>query len=160
MMLEYYKKPDETVKAWRNLWFHTGDLFYRDEDGFFYIVGRKKESIRRRGENISPYEIESVVNEHPSVLESAAVGVPSELGDEDVKVYLKLKPGAQLDFMEFIKWCDSKLPYYMVPRYVEVVDELPKTPTQRIQRFLLKERGVGNAFDALKAGYRPTRPIT
>lgn len=160
MMLEYYKKPDETVKAWRNLWFHTGDLFYRDEDGFFYIVGRKKESIRRRGENISPYEIESVVNEHPSVLESAAVGVPSELGDEDVKVFIKLKPGTQLDFMEFIKWCDNKLPYYMVPRYVEIVDELPKTPTQRIQRFLLKERGVGNAFDAFKAGYRPKKPVT
>ncbi|MDW8063733.1 MAG: AMP-binding protein, partial [Candidatus Caldarchaeum sp.] len=129
MMLEYYKRPDETVKAWRNLWFHTGDLFYRDEEGFFYIVGRKKESIRRRGENISPYEIESVVNQHPAVLESAAVGLPSEVGDEDVKIYLKLKPGEKIDFLDFLRWCDRNLPYYMVPRYVEVVEELPKTPT-------------------------------
>ncbi|MEM4413114.1 MAG: ATP-dependent acyl-CoA ligase [Candidatus Caldarchaeum sp.] len=160
MMLEYYKKPDETVKAWRNLWFHTGDLFRRDEDGYFYVVGRIKESIRRKGENISPYEIESVVNEHPAVLESAAVGVPSEVGDEDVKVYVKLKPGASIDHVEFLRWCDKALPYFMVPRYVEVVDELPKTPTQRIQRYLLKERGVGQAFDAVKAGFKPTKPIT
>jgi crotonobetaine/carnitine-CoA ligase len=160
MMLEYYKKPHETVEAWRNLWFHTGDLFYRDEDGFLYFVGRKKETIRRRGENISPYEIESVVNEHPAVLESAAVGVPSEIGDEDVKIYIVLKPGTHLDFMEFLTWCDQHLPYYMVPRYVEVVEALPKTPTQRIQRYLLKERGVGNAFDAFKAGFKPSKTIT
>ncbi|MDW8360293.1 MAG: AMP-binding protein [Candidatus Caldarchaeum sp.] len=159
MMMEYYKKPSETVRAWRNLWFHTGDLFYRDEDGYFYVVGRIKESIRRRGENISPYEIESVVNEHPAVLESAAVGVPSALGDEDVKVYLKLKPGARIDFVDFLKWCDKNLPYHMVPRYVETLDELPKTPTQRIQRYLLKERGVGQAFDAVKAGFKPTKPV-
>jgi crotonobetaine/carnitine-CoA ligase len=158
MMLEYYNKPRETVEAWRNLWFHTGDLFYRDEEGFFYFVGRLKESIRRRGENISPYEIESVVNEHPAVLESAAVGVPSELGDEDVKLYIVLKPGMQLDYMEFLEWCDKRLPYYMVPRYIEIVDELPKTPTQRIQRYILKERGVGNAFDAVKAGFKPSKP--
>ena len=159
MMLEYYKKPQETVTAWRNLWFHTGDLFYRDEDGFFYIVGRIKESIRRRGENISPYMVESVVNEHPAVLESAAVGVPSEVGDEDVKIYVKLKPGAHLDFLEFLSWCDKRLPYYMVPRYVEIVEELPKTPTQRIQRYVLKARGVGNAFDGLKAGFKPSKPF-
>jgi len=158
MMLEYYNKPRETVEAWRNLWFHTGDLFYRDEEGFFYFVGRLKESIRRRGENISPYEIESVVNEHPAVLESAAVGVPSELGDEDVKLYIVLKLGMQLDYMEFLEWCDKRLPYYMVPRYIEIVDELPKTPTQRIQRYILKERGVGNAFDAVKAGFKPSKP--
>jgi len=160
MMSEYYRKPEETVKTWRNLWFHTGDLFYRDEDGFYYFVGRLKESIRRRGENISPYEIENVVNKHPAVMESAAVGVPSEMGDEDVKIYLKLKDGAEFDYLEFLQWCDKNLPYYMVPRYIEVVEEIPKTPTQRIQRYLLKEKGVGNAFDAYKAGFRPTRPIT
>ncbi|MCS6785082.1 MAG: ATP-dependent acyl-CoA ligase, partial [Candidatus Caldarchaeum sp.] len=119
---------------------------------------RKKESIRRRGENISPYEIESVVNQHPAVLESAAVGLPSEVGDEDVKIYLKLKPGEKIDFLDFLRWCDRNLPYYMVPRYVEVVEELPKTPTQRIQRYLLKEKGVGLAFDAVKAGFKPTKP--
>ncbi len=159
MMLEYYKKPEKTVEAWRNLWFHTGDILYRDEEGFFYYVERKKDVIRRRGENIAPYDIESVVNQHPKVLEAVAVGVPSEVGEEDVKIYVKLKPGEQLDALDLLKWCDDRLPYYMVPRYVEYVDEIPKTPTQRAQRYLLKQRGIGQAFDAYKAGFRPKRPL-
>lgn len=159
MMLEYFNKPKETVEAWRNLWFHTGDILYMDEDGFFYYVERKKDVIRRRGENISPYDIESVANQHPKVLESVAVGVPSEVGEEDVKIYVKLKPNETLDPLELLKWLDERLPYYMVPRYVEFVDEIPKTPTQRPQRYLLRQRGIGQAFDAYKAGFKPKRPI-
>jgi len=159
MMLEYYKKPQQTVEAWRNLWFHTGDIVYRDEDGYFYYVDRKKDVIRRRGENIAPYDIETTVNQHPKVLEAVAVGVPSEVGEEDVKLYVKLKPGEQLDPLELAKWLDERLPYYMVPRYIEYVDEIPKTPTQRAQRYLLKQRGIGQAIDLYKLGFRPKRPI-
>ena len=157
MMLEYYKKPEKTVEAWRNLWFHTGDIFYMDEDGFLYFVERKKDIIRRRGENISPYDIESVVNKHPAILEAVAVGVPSELGEEEIKLYIKLKEGEKLDYMDFLKWCEKELPYYMIPRYIEIIEEVPKTATQRPKRYLLKERGVGNAFDAYAAGFRPRK---
>lgn len=157
MMLEYYKKPKETVEAWRNLWFHTGDLFYMDEDAFLYFVERKKDIIRRRGENISPYDVESIVNKHPAVIESVAVGVPSAIGDEDIKLYIKLREGESLDFMEFLKWCEKELPYHMIPRYLEIIDEIPKTLTQRSKRYLLKAKGVGDAFDAYKAGFKPRK---
>jgi crotonobetaine/carnitine-CoA ligase len=159
MMLEYYKKPEETVRAWRNLWFHTGDLVRMDEDGYIYFVGRKKDIIRRRGENVSPYYVESVINEYPGVVESAVVGVPSELGDEEIKACLVVRDKTGFDYLDFLRFCEERLPYYMVPRYVELVDELPKTPTQKIQRHVLKSRGVGKAFDAVKAGYKPKRPI-
>src|SRR6266567_2448269 len=96
MMSGYYKMPEATLEAFRNLWFHTGDLAYLDEEGFLYYVGRKKDAIRRRGENISAYEIEIVVNQHASVLESAAIAVASELGEDDVKIVVALKPGAEL----------------------------------------------------------------
>jgi crotonobetaine/carnitine-CoA ligase len=159
MMLEYYKKPRETVEAWRNLWFHTGDILYKDEDGYYFFVERKKDVIRRRGENIAPYDIERIVNGHPEVLEAVAVGVPSELADEEVKICVQVKPGRSLEPMELLRWCDERLPYHMVPRYIEFVDEVPKTSTQKVQRNLLRKRGVETAFDAMKAGFRPKKPV-
>ncbi len=158
MMSEYYKLPEETLRAFRNLWFHTGDLGYTDEDGYLYFVGRKKEAIRRRGENISAFEVESIVNQHPSVLESAAIAVPSELSEDDVKIVVVLKDGERVRPEELIKFCEDRMAYFMVPRYVEFRDELPKTPTQRVEKYKLQVEGHGpQTWDREKAGYRLSR---
>lgn len=153
MMSGYYKMPEATLEAFRNLWFHTGDLGYFDEDGFLYYVGRKKDAIRRRGENISAYEIESVINQHPSVLESAAIAVPSELGEDDVKIVAQLKPNAELGHEELIRFCEPRMAYFMVPRYVEFREALPKNPSQRIEKYKLRAEGITElTWDRLKAG--------
>src|SRR5208337_3775374 len=153
----YHKLPDATAQAYRGGWFHSGDLAKTDDDGFFYFSGRKKASIRRRGENISAWEIETVINDHPAVLESAAYAVPSELGEDEVKVAVVLRDGARFAPEELIGFCRERMAYYAVPRYVEVVDELPKTGTQRIQYAALKQRGIGNAWDREKAGINVAR---
>lgn len=154
MMSGYYNMPEETLRAFRNLWFHTGDLGYMDEDGFLYFVGRKKEAIRRRGENISAFEVERIVNQHPSVLESAAVAVPSELGEDDVKIVVVLRAGERLRPEELIRFCEERMAYFMVPRYVEFRDTLPKTPTQRVEKYKLQAEGNGpGTWDREAAGY-------
>ncbi len=153
MMSGYYKMPEATLEAFRNLWFHTGDLGYLDEDGFLYYVGRKKDAIRRRGENISAYEIESVLNGHPDVVESAAIAVPSELGEDDVKIVIVPKPGAELSHEEVIRFCESRMAYFMIPRYVELRESLPKNPSQRIEKYKLRANGITEAtWDRVKAG--------
>jgi carnitine-CoA ligase len=154
---QYHKLPEATAQAYRGGWFHSGDLAKIDEDGFFYFAGRKKASIRRRGENISAWEIETVVNQHPAVLESAAYAVPSELGEDEVKIAVVVKDGARLSPEDLIGFCGGRMAYYAVPRYVEVVDELPKTGTQRIQYAALKQRGIGRAWDREKAGLKVAR---
>ena len=153
----YHKLPDATAEAYRGGWFHSGDLAKTDRDGFYYFCGRKKASIRRRGENISAWEIETVVNQHPSVLESAAFAVPSELGEDEVKIAVVLKPRAKLPPEELINFARERMAYYAVPRYVEYLDELPKTGTQRIQYAALKERGIANAWDREQAGIKIAR---
>lgn len=150
----YHKRPDATEEAYRGGWFHTGDLASRDEEGFFYYRGRRKESIRRLGENISAWEIETVVNQHPQVLESAAFGVTSELGEEEVALAVIARVGERPTPMEILDFCQGKMAHYAVPRYVEFVDDLPKTPTQRIRYAALKEKGVTPAaWDRQQAGY-------
>jgi len=143
MMLEYYDRPEATVSAWRNLWFHTGDLGYFDEHGNLHFVDRKTFSIRRRGENISSQEVEQVILQHPDVEEVAVVGVDSELGDEEVKGYVvgDVEPASVVDV------CDGELADFKIPRYVEVVDELPRTETERVQKQKLSERGIVDAWD-------------
>ncbi len=136
--LEYYKDPEATAQKVREGWFYTGDLAYRDEEGWFFFVGRKKDVVRRRGENISPQEVEIVINTHPKVLESACFGVPSELGEEDVKVCVVPKPGMQPTFEEIFSFCQEKMAYFMVPRYLEFCERLPKTPTERVEKFKLQ----------------------
>jgi crotonobetaine/carnitine-CoA ligase len=158
MFLGYYKQPDKTKEAWEGGWFHTGDRGYQDENGYFYFIDRIKECIRRRGENISAFEIEKVVNSHPKVLESAAVPVPSELGEDEVMLYVILRPHKELSPEELIAYCEERMAYFMVPRYVEFVKELPKTPTEKIQKFELRKRGTRNAWDREKAGYKLKRP--
>jgi crotonobetaine/carnitine-CoA ligase len=158
MMLEYYNMPEKTLEACRNLWFHTGDLAKRDADGYYYFVDRKKDALRRRGENISSFEVERAINTHPSVLESAAVAVKSELAEDEVKICVVLKPGGTLSPEELIRHANDRMPYFAVPRYVEFLDSLPKTATERTQKYLLKQAGVTpNTWDREKAGVQVTR---
>jgi crotonobetaine/carnitine-CoA ligase len=138
----YYRMPEETLAAFRTLWFHTGDLARRDEDGYFYFAGRKKDAIRRRGENISAYEIEEAVAAHPAILEAAAVGVPSELTEEEVKLCVVLRSGASLAANDLVAFCRERMAKFMVPRYVEFMSELPKTPTQKVEKYRLRDAGV------------------
>ena len=137
----YYGAPDATVECFRNMWFHTGDRVWQDGDGYFYFLDRMKDSIRRRGENISAFDLECEVNLHPAVLECAAIGVPSELEEEDVKLAVVRRPGSRLDEEELIEFCQEKLPRFMVPRYLEFVDELPRTPTDKIAKYRLRAEG-------------------
>lgn len=153
MMSEYYNMPEKTLESFRNLWFHTGDLAKKDEDGYFYFVDRKKDALRRRGENISSFEVERAINTHPSVLESAAVPVKSELSEDEVKICVVLKPGSMLVPEELVEYANDRMPYFAVPRYVEFMESLPKTPTERVQKYLLKRAGVtANTWDREKAG--------
>src|SRR5580658_8029480 len=147
MFLGYLGKPEKTVESWRNLWFHTGDYVTRDSDGYYYFVDRKKDVIRRRGENLAPYDVESVLNLHPRVFESVVVGVPSPLGEEDVKAFVQLKPGAALEARELFEFCVAELPFFMVPRYIEFIEEIPKTANQKSQRYLLRGRRGGVEYD-------------
>jgi crotonobetaine/carnitine-CoA ligase len=154
MMQGYFRMPDVTLKAWRNLWFHTGDLMYRDEHGYMHFVDRVKERIRRRAENISSYEIESAALLHPAVAEAAAVGVPSEFeGDDDVKLLIITVPGAQVAPEALLGDLATELPHFMVPRYIEFVDVLPRTPTGKVQKASLRDQGVTPAtWDRKTAG--------
>jgi crotonobetaine/carnitine-CoA ligase len=150
--LEYWKRPDATAEAFRNLWFHTGDTARADQDGFFHYVDRIKDCIRRRGENISSWELESVISELDEVLEVAAYGVPSELGEDDVMIAVVLAPGRTLDLDRLFAHCERRLARFAVPRYVRVVEDLPKTPSQRVQKFALREAGVtAETFDRAAA---------
>jgi crotonobetaine/carnitine-CoA ligase len=154
----YYKLPEATADAYRGGWFHSGDLAEYDAEGFYYFRGRKKASMRRRGENISAWEIETVLNEHPAILESAAYAVPSELGEDEVMVAVIVRPNERLTPEELLDFCAGRMAHYAVPRYVDFVEEIPKTGTQRVQYGVLRERGVTpTAWDREKAGYQLQR---
>ena len=138
----YLNHPDETEHAFRDGWFHTGDLASRDDEGFFYYAGRKKESMRRRGENVSAWEVENIVDQFPGVLESAAHAVPSELGEDDIKVVVVPRDGATVDPRALVEFARARMAKYAVPRYVEIRNEIPKTPTQRPRYAELKAEGI------------------
>jgi carnitine-CoA ligase len=138
----YLNQPEATDEAFRGGWFHTGDLASMDDDGFLYYAGRKKESMRRRGENVSAWEVENVVNQYPGVLESAAHAVPSELGEDEIKVVVVPRDGGLVDPKELIDFCSTRMARYAVPRYVEIRAEIPKTPTQRPRYAELKAAGI------------------
>lgn len=146
-MSGYYNAPDKTAEAMAGGWFHTGDLGIRREDGYFVFLDRMKDTIRRRGENISSYFVEKAVSEHPDVLDSAAVGVPSELSEEDVKVFVIRRPGSALTAEELARWCDDKLSDFMRPRYIEFRDDFPRTETGRVHKYILRGEGPGAAWD-------------
>ena len=138
----YFGMPEETVKAWRNLWFHTGDRVVQSADGAFRFIDRIKDAIRRRGENISSYEVEQVLLAHPAVAGAAVYPVRSELAEDEVMAALVLKPGERLDLAVLARYCEERLPYFAVPRYVELMDDLPRTENGKVQKFKLRERGV------------------
>ena len=140
----YYGMPEATVAANRNLWFHTGDLARRNDEGYFSFVGRRTESIRRRGENISAFEIEEVVKLHPAVLDAAAYGVPSDLTEDDVMVAVVVRPGHTADPRALIDFCEAGMARHMIPRYVDIVDHLPRTPTEKVEKRTLVERGISS----------------
>ncbi|MCD4734604.1 MAG: ATP-dependent acyl-CoA ligase [Bacteroidales bacterium] len=158
ILLEYYKMPEKTVEAWQGLWFHTGDYMRKDKDGFFYFVDRKKDALRRRGENISSFEVEAVVNSHPAVFQSAAVPVHSDLEEDDVMVCMTLKPGEKVTPKEIIEHCNKNMAYFMVPRYLRFMDSLPKTPTERVQKYKLRKEGVTHdTWDIEQTDYKLQR---
>lgn len=145
--LGYFRNDKAAAEAMRGDWFCTGDLARQDTQGFYYFAGRKKDTVRRRGINISAWEVERVVGEHPAVVECALVGVPSDLGDEELKIFIRRAEGTTLAEEDFIAWCRPRLPAFQVPRYVEWIDEFPKTPTQRIRKRELS-RATASAWDA------------
>ncbi|MFC3040437.1 AMP-binding protein [Virgibacillus xinjiangensis] len=154
----YYGMPEATVKAWKNLWFHTGDRGRMDEDGYFYFVDRQKDVVRRRGENISSFEVESVINKHPAVHGSAVIGVPSELSEEEVLAVVQAKDDTKLSSRELLDFCQRRLPHFAVPRYVRFVEEFPRTPSQRIEKYKLRKQGITeDTWDREAAGYTVQR---
>jgi crotonobetaine/carnitine-CoA ligase len=130
----YFRDPDETKQVLRDGWLYTGDLGWTDPRGNFYFSARKKEIIRRRGENVSPGEIENVLNDHPEVGASAVIGVPSELSEDDIKAFVIMREASSVTGAELGSWCRSRLPKYKCPRYIEIVDELPLTETKKIAK--------------------------
>ena len=146
-MSGYYKEPEKTAEAMEGGWFHTGDQGLRRPDGYFVFLDRMKDTIRRRGENISSFLIEKVIGDHPQVQEVVAVGVPSELSEEDVKILCVLQPGATITEAELSDWCGPLLGDFMRPRYIEFRTEFPRTETGRVQKFELRSQGVGAAWD-------------
>jgi len=139
----YWHEPEQTVRAWRNLWFHTGDRVVADGDGCLRFVDRMTDSIRRRGENISSWEVERVLLQHPEVSEAAVVGVDAQLGESEVLAFLVPADGRRLDPQDIVSFCEPLLAAFAIPRYVEVVAELPRTQVGRVQKFLLRQRGLG-----------------
>jgi crotonobetaine/carnitine-CoA ligase len=154
----YCKNPEATAKAWRNGWFHTGDAFRIGEDGQFFFVDRMKDAIRRRGENISSFEVETEICAHPAIKEAAAVAVPSELAEEEVLAAVSLVEGATLDPAALVEFLVPRMAHFMVPRYIRIVADLPKTPTQKVQKHLLRSDGItADTWDREKAGIRLKR---
>ena len=150
VMQRYINKPDETIAAWGNLWYHSGDLGYLDADGYVYFVGREAHWIRRRGENVSAFEVEKAMTAHPAVQDCGVVGVPSELGEEDIKAYVEVVAGADQPAPEdLVAWCRERIAYFKTPRYIEFVAEFPRTMTKNeIARHELRALGIGTCWDA------------
>ena len=151
----YLGMPEKTVETWRNLWFHTGDALRRDAEGWYYFVDRVKDALRRRGENISSFEVESVIRAHPAIAECAVIGVQADeqAGEDEVKACVIVKESRTLDYGELIAWCDARMPPHMVPRYIEVMPSLPQTPSEKVKKKELREMGVTAAtWDRERAG--------
>lgn len=152
MFSGYWNNPEATVHTFRNLWHHTGDFGRIDEAGTLYFVDRKKDSMRRRGENVSSMELEEAIRKHDSIAAVAVHAVPSELTEDDIKACLVLTRGQTLEPEALFEFFRSSLPYYAIPRYVEIMDELPTNAVGRVQKFVLRERGITSNtwdFDAL-----------
>jgi carnitine-CoA ligase len=149
----YYKNPSATAAAWRNGWFHTGDAFRKDAEGYYYFVDRIKDAIRRRGENISSFEVEADVLAHPAVREVAAIGVPNAMSEEDVLVVVAPVDGHRIDPAALLDFLRPRMAHFMIPRYVRVLPELPKTATSKVMKHELRQQGVtADTWDREAAG--------
>jgi crotonobetaine/carnitine-CoA ligase len=152
VMTGYWNRPDWTEKTWRNLWLHTGDMLMKGQDGNLYFVDRTKDAIRRRGENISSMEVEQEINAHPDVLESAVIPVAAEETEQEVMAVVVVKPGRRISPEALIAFLNERMAYFMVPRFLEFATELPKTPTGKIQKYALRERGrTAQTWDRVEA---------
>ena len=157
-MAGYWRHPEWTQKAWSNLWLHSGDAMWRSSEGYFYFADRVKDSIRRRGENISSVEVENEINSHPDIVECAVFPVASEHTEDDVMAAVVVKPGRCLTPEDLIRFLEPRMAYFMVPRYVDLVTALPKTPTGKIQKYELRAEGVtATAWDREAAGIKLKR---
>ena len=157
VMPGYWRNDGQNRETLRDGWLYTGDLGRLDDDGFLYFVDRKKDIIRRRGENISSQEVENVIKSNPSVLDCAVLAVPSELGEDEVKAYITPRPGAEVDPEEVARWCAENLAYFKVPRYWEVRPELPRTPSLRVRKDVLRQERedlIAGCYDREAAGRR------
>lgn len=153
----YYAMPEQTLRAFRNLWYHTGDMLRRAADGNFYFVDRTKDKIRRRAESISSAEVENVLITHPAVKECAVIGVTVDMlgGEDEVKACIVLEDGRSLAPDALLDWAEDRMPYFCVPRYVEFMTSLPRTPTEKVQKQTLREHALNAAtWDREKAGYK------
>ena len=159
-MAGYWRNDAETSASLRDGWLFTGDLGWLDDDDYLYFVDRKKDVIRRRGENISSQEVEDVIKSHESVLDCAIIAVPSELGEDEVKAYITPRPGASPQPEDVIYWCADRLAYFKVPRYIEIRDELPRTPSLRVRKDVLRQERedlISGCFDREAAGIQIRR---
>jgi crotonobetaine/carnitine-CoA ligase len=156
----YFRMPERTVEAWRNLWFHTGDAGYFDTEGRLFYAERIKDRIRRRGENISPFEIEQVLNDHPEINESAVIGVRADDqgGEDEVKACIVTDNGEEIDNIALLDYCVERIPRFAVPRYIEAMNDIPKTATGKIQKEELRNAGITNrTWDRESVGYKIAR---
>jgi len=156
----YYKMPEQTLAAHRNQWFHTGDRAYEDADGYFWFVDRKKDCIRRRGENISAFEVEQALLTHPQVANAAVFPVATPENDEEVGACIVLREGATVDEAGLVAHCAANMAYFMVPRYIQLLPELPTTVNQKVEKFKLKQAldaDVSQAWDREQAGIKLQR---
>jgi len=135
----YYNMPEATLAAYRNLWFHTGDRGYFDKDGYLYFVDRKKDAIRRRGENISSWEVEQIIGRHQAVAEVAVFAVQAEMSEDEVMAVVVLREGMALTAADLVRYCQDNMAYFMIPRFLEFIQELPKTMTEKVQKYKLKQ---------------------
>lgn len=153
VMRGYHNLPEKTAETLVDGWVHTGDAFRTDAEGRFYFSDRMKDALRRRGENVSSFEVERIINEHPDVYESAVVAVPAELGEDEIKAVVVPHENRRIDPEELTRFLIDRLPYFMVPRYLEFTGALPKTPTQKVHKHLLRESGTtGDVWDREAAG--------
>jgi crotonobetaine/carnitine-CoA ligase len=154
MFAGYWRRPEETLGVVRNLWFHTGDLGRLDADGFLSFVDRKKDYLRRRGENISSFEMERTYHAHPAIKDVAVHSVASDVGEDDVKVTAVLQADVVLTEAELCEWSVERVPYFAVPRYIEFRDDLPRNPVGRVLKYQLRDDGVtATTWDREAAGY-------
>lgn len=154
----YLDDPNATLGAWTNLWFHTGDMLRLDDSGQYVFVDPRKDVLRRRGENISSVEVERHLLELPEIADAAVVAVPSDVAEDDVKAVIVLAPDSAFNPHEMLRQLYRRMPYFMVPRYIEVVDALPWTQTHKVQKAVLRAQGLSdNVWDCEAAGFRITR---